>query len=117
MVEQRIVEALVAHGNYTNSGIGGEGSQGNEISALRACTDKDFMNIKPWTFFGNEGVVGPTSWIEKRKSILEINSCAEESKVKFCHLHICRCNYILVEWPVNTPGLANANALSWEQLK
>lgn len=35
------------------------------LGIQRACTYKDFINCKPRTFYGNEGVVGLTRWIEK----------------------------------------------------
>lgn len=117
MVEQRIVEALAAHGNHTNSGTGGEGSQGNEKGAQIECTYKDFMNCKGRMFYGNKEVVGLTRWIEKTESIFEINSCVKKSKVKFA---ACMFADAAMSWwngHVKTLGLANAYALSLEQLK
>lgn len=61
----------------------GKGSQVNEKGAQRACTDKYFMTCKPRMFYGNEGVVGLTRWIEKIDSVFEISSCIEGSTVKF----------------------------------
>lgn len=65
----------------------------------------------------NEGVVGLTRWIEKTKSVFEINSCAEESKVKFV---ACNFQDAAMSWwniYVKTMYLANANVLTWEQPK
>lgn len=64
-------------------GVGGESSQVNHEGAQRVCTYKDFSNCKPKAFYGNEGIVGITRWIEKTHSIFEISSCVEGSKVKF----------------------------------
>lgn len=65
----------------------------------------------------NHGVVGLIRWIEKTKSIFEISSCVEGCKVKFA-----ACAFVdtaMSWWNSNdkTMGLANANALSYEQIK
>lgn len=121
MVEQQIVDALAAlkTNRHTNSGIraGGESSQGNNQGAPRACMQKDFINCKPKTFDGNEGVVGITRWIEKTKSIFEISYCAEGCRVKFVAYTFGDKAMYWWNSHVKAMGLANDNALSWQQLK
>lgn len=113
MVEQRIADALatLVRNRHTNSGIGAgvESSQLNHQGAQRTCTYNDFPNFKHKMLSRNEGVVGLTRWIEKTESVFEINSCAEESKVKFV-----ACNFqdaAMSWWNINvkTMYLANAN--------
>lgn len=87
MVEQWIADALATlkthrHINF-GIGEGGESSQGNNQGALRACAYKDFVNYKPKTFYGNEGVVGLIRWIKKIECVFKISSRAEGFKVEF----------------------------------
>ncbi|GKA86942.1 hypothetical protein Tco_0808653 [Tanacetum coccineum] len=44
---------------------------------------RTFMNGKPHTFNGTEGVVGLRRWIEKVEQVFETCKCAEEDKVMF----------------------------------
>ncbi|GKD42334.1 putative reverse transcriptase domain-containing protein, partial [Tanacetum coccineum] len=47
------------------------------------CSYKTFMNGKPHSFKGTEGVVGLKRWFEKMEQVFEICKCAEDDKVKF----------------------------------
>ncbi|GJS92838.1 putative reverse transcriptase domain-containing protein [Tanacetum coccineum] len=47
------------------------------------CTYKDFLNCKPHTFKGTEGVVVLSQWFEKMESVFHISNCAVENQVKF----------------------------------
>lgn len=55
---------LQAKGNASSGGNGGERSHGDNRGPTRACSCKDFMNCKPRSFLGNEGVVGLNRWVE-----------------------------------------------------
>lgn len=98
-------------------GVGDKSSQGNNQGSPRTCTYKDFINCKPKTFFRTKGVTRLTRWIEKTESIFEINSFPEECKVKFVACTLTDTTMFWWNSYVKMMGLANANALSWEQLK
>ncbi|GKE67831.1 hypothetical protein Tco_1521992 [Tanacetum coccineum] len=53
------------------------------VRALRECTYKDFLNCKPLSFKGTEGVVVLSQWFEKMESMFHISNCAVENQVKF----------------------------------
>ena len=53
IIAQRIVAALA---NVTRGGVRNEGN----VRTARMCTYKDFMNCKPKSFHGTEGVVSLT---------------------------------------------------------
>ncbi|GJY57905.1 hypothetical protein Tco_0457797 [Tanacetum coccineum] len=50
---------------------------------MHRCSYKTFMNGKPHSFKGTEGVVGLKCWFEKMEQVFEICKCAEDDKVKF----------------------------------
>nr|GEX81394.1 putative zinc finger, CCHC-type [Tanacetum cinerariifolium] len=47
----------------------------NKAPELHGCSYKTFLNCKPYSFNGTEGVVGLSQWLEKMKSVFEINKC------------------------------------------
>ncbi|GJT19327.1 putative reverse transcriptase domain-containing protein [Tanacetum coccineum] len=61
---------------------GNTGNAGGTIN-VHGCSHKTFMNGKPHTFNGTEGVVGLRRWIEKVEQVFETCKCAEEDKVMF----------------------------------
>lgn len=68
------------------------------------------MNCKLKSFYGNEGVVGLTRWIEKMESIFEISFCVEDYKVKF---GTCTLEDATLTWCnsyVKKMGISNANS-------
>ncbi|GJR47486.1 putative reverse transcriptase domain-containing protein [Tanacetum coccineum] len=57
-------------------------SKASKVKTL-GCSYKTFLNCKPHSFNGTEGVVGLSRWFEKMKQVFEISKCVEEDKVKF----------------------------------
>ncbi|GKC02698.1 hypothetical protein Tco_0994308 [Tanacetum coccineum] len=53
------------------------------VRTPRECTYKDFLNCKPLSFKGTEGVVVLSQWFEKMESVFHISNCAVENQVKF----------------------------------
>lgn len=41
------------------------------------------MNCIPKHFYGNEGVIGLTRWIEKMEAFFQISFCENDCKVRF----------------------------------
>ncbi|GKB22224.1 hypothetical protein Tco_0856147 [Tanacetum coccineum] len=81
------------------------------------CLYKTFMNGKPHSFKGTEGVVGLKRWFEKMEQVFEICKCAEDDKVKFA---MCTFEGRALTWwngNVQTLGLTNANQIPWENVK
>ncbi|GKD02273.1 hypothetical protein Tco_1177247, partial [Tanacetum coccineum] len=89
-IEARVYAALASHETLRNSTNGhGDGSHNSEtgirgtVRTPRECTYKDFLNCKPLTFKGTEGVVVLSQWFEKMESVFHISNCAVENQVKF----------------------------------
>ncbi|GJU83071.1 hypothetical protein Tco_1285436 [Tanacetum coccineum] len=90
MVQKQVAEAIAEYEkNRTNpKNVGG--SRGNAEDAegvitphVHGCSYKTFLNCKPHSFNGTEGVVGLKHWFEKMEQVFEISTCAEEDEVKF----------------------------------
>ncbi|GJS73867.1 putative reverse transcriptase domain-containing protein [Tanacetum coccineum] len=84
---------------------------------MHGCSYKTFMNGKPHSFKGTEGVVGLKRWFEKMEQVFEICKCAEDDKVKFA---MCTFEGRALTWwngNVQTLGLANANQIPWSNVK
>nr|GEX40872.1 putative reverse transcriptase domain-containing protein [Tanacetum cinerariifolium] len=84
---------------------------------VQGCSYKTFMNCKPHSFNGNEGVVGLKRWFEKMEQVFEIFKCTEDDKVKFA---MCTLESRALTWwngNVQTLGLANANQIPLSNLK
>ncbi|GKE41861.1 putative reverse transcriptase domain-containing protein [Tanacetum coccineum] len=75
------------HETLQNSTNGqGDGSH-NSDTGIRGtvrtpceCTYKDFLNCKPLTFKGIEGVVVLSQWFDKMESVFHISNCAVENQ-------------------------------------
>ncbi|GJY67022.1 putative reverse transcriptase domain-containing protein [Tanacetum coccineum] len=50
---------------------------------IKARVSEDFLNCKPPTFMGTEGVVVLSQWFEKMDSVFHISNCVVENQVKF----------------------------------
>ncbi|GJS23528.1 putative reverse transcriptase domain-containing protein [Tanacetum coccineum] len=48
---------------------------------MHGCSYKTFMNGKPHSFKGTEGVVGLKRWFEKMEQVFEICKCAKDDKI------------------------------------
>ncbi|GKB42900.1 hypothetical protein Tco_0887842 [Tanacetum coccineum] len=90
LIEARVSATLANHETLRNSTNGhGDGSHNSEtgirgtVRTPRECIYKDFLNCKPLTFKGTEGVVVLSQWFEKMESSFHINNCAVENHVKF----------------------------------
>ncbi|GJT80678.1 putative reverse transcriptase domain-containing protein [Tanacetum coccineum] len=90
LIEARVSVALANHDTLRNSTNGhGDGSHNSDtgirgtVRTPRECTYKDFLNCKPLTFKGTEGVVVLSQWFEKMESVFHISNCAVENQVKF----------------------------------
>ncbi|GKA53185.1 hypothetical protein Tco_0746500 [Tanacetum coccineum] len=90
LIKARVSMALANHETLRNSTNGhGDGSHNSDIGIRgtvrtpRECTYKDFLNCKPLTFKGTEGVVVLSQWFEKMESVFHISNSAVENQVKF----------------------------------
>ncbi|GKE13524.1 hypothetical protein Tco_1417075 [Tanacetum coccineum] len=90
LIEARESAVLANHETLRNSTNGhGDGSHnydtrnGGTVRTSCECTYKDFLNCKPLTFKGTEGVVVLSQWFEKMESVFHISNCAVENQVKF----------------------------------
>nr|GFA97335.1 hypothetical protein [Tanacetum cinerariifolium] len=92
LVERRVAKAIEEYektkADSINAGGSGSASTGGSVD-VQGCSYKTFINCKPHSFNGTEGVVGLKRWFEKM----------EKNK------------------NVQTLGLANANQIPWSNLK
>ncbi|GJY06249.1 hypothetical protein Tco_0373303 [Tanacetum coccineum] len=93
LIEARVFVALANHETLQNSTNGhGDGSHNSDtgirgtVRTPRECTYKDFLNCKPLTFKGTEGVVVLSQWFKKMESVFHISNCAVENQVNFQEL-------------------------------
>ncbi|GKA00209.1 hypothetical protein Tco_0672759 [Tanacetum coccineum] len=87
LIEARVYAALANHETLRNSTNGqGDGSHNSDtrirgtVCTSREYTYKDFLNCKPLTFKGTEGVVVLSQWFEKMESVFHISNCAVENQ-------------------------------------
>ncbi|GJY94794.1 hypothetical protein Tco_0511155 [Tanacetum coccineum] len=64
-------------------GSGSTNTGGTIVPEMHGCSYKTFMNGKPHSFKGTEGVVGLKCWFKKMEQVFEICKCAKDDKVKF----------------------------------
>ncbi|GJY53679.1 reverse transcriptase domain-containing protein [Tanacetum coccineum] len=88
IVERRVAKAIEKYEKTRadSNNTGGSGSTntgGTVVPEIQGCSYKTFMNCKPHSFKGTEGVVGLKRWFEKIEQVFEICKCAEDDKVKF----------------------------------
>ncbi|GKB24616.1 hypothetical protein Tco_0864017 [Tanacetum coccineum] len=90
LIKERVSAKLANHKTLRNSTNGhGDGSHNSDtgirgtVRTPRECKYKDFLNCKPLTFKGTEGVVVLSQWFEKMESVFHISNCAVENQVKF----------------------------------
>ncbi|GKF66848.1 hypothetical protein Tco_0193365 [Tanacetum coccineum] len=90
LIEARVSVALANHETLANrtNGHGDEFHNSNTrirgtVRTPHECTYKDFLNCKPLTFKGTEGVVVLSQWFEKMESVFHISNCVVENQVKF----------------------------------
>ena len=81
MIDEGIAAALAGQAGAAPPNVGPAGAQAADNH--RVCTYKDFMNCKPTTFKGTEGVVGLTQWFENMEFVFQRSGCSADCKVKF----------------------------------
>ncbi|GJU45917.1 putative reverse transcriptase domain-containing protein [Tanacetum coccineum] len=122
IVEKRVAKAIEEYektrADSNNTGGSGSANTGGTVAPdVQGCSYKTFMNGKPHSFSGTEGVVGLKRWFEKMEQVFEICKCAEDDKVKFA---VCTFESRALTWwngNVQTLGLANANQIPWSNVK
>ncbi|GKA37225.1 hypothetical protein Tco_0723790 [Tanacetum coccineum] len=92
------------------------GIRGN-VCTPRECTYKDFLNYKPLSFKGTEGVVVLSQWFEKMESVFHISNCAMENQFKFATFTFLR--NALTWWNSHMKTVTQdvAYAMDWKALK
>ncbi|GKA53980.1 hypothetical protein Tco_0752929 [Tanacetum coccineum] len=88
LVEKHVAKAIEEYKRSKANLDSARSSGGNTRNAggtvnVQSCSHKTFMNGKPHSFNGTEGVVGLRHWIEKVEQVFETCKCAEEDKVMF----------------------------------
>ncbi|GJS23224.1 putative reverse transcriptase domain-containing protein [Tanacetum coccineum] len=88
IVEKRMAKAIEEYektrAESNNAGRSRSTNTGETVAPeVQGCTYKIFMNGKPHSFNGTEGVVRLKRWFEKMEQVFEICKCAEYDKVKF----------------------------------
>ncbi|GJU10255.1 putative reverse transcriptase domain-containing protein [Tanacetum coccineum] len=124
LIKARVCAALANHETLRNSTNGqGDGSHNSDtgirgtVRTPRECTYKDFLNCKPLSFKGTEGVVVLSQWFKKMESVFHISNCAVENQVKFA-----TCTFLenaLTWWNsyMKTVTQDVAYAMDWKALK
>nr|GFA13406.1 hypothetical protein [Tanacetum cinerariifolium] len=111
-VAKAIEECEKTRADSINAG-GFESASTGGSANVQGYSYKTFMNCKPHSFNGTEGVVGLKRWFEKMEQVFEICKCTEDDKVKFA---MCTLKGRALTWSnenVQTLGLANANQIPW----
>ncbi|GJX00385.1 putative reverse transcriptase domain-containing protein [Tanacetum coccineum] len=83
LIKERVSAALANYETLQNS-TNGQGDESHNsdtrtrgtVRTPRECTYKDFLNCKPLSFKGTEGVVVLSQWFEKMESVFYISNCA-----------------------------------------
>nr|KAJ0185840.1 hypothetical protein LSAT_V11C900506620 [Lactuca sativa] len=119
MLAQGIATALAAYeaARNGNTGNSGSGTTATHQSNTRHCSYKDFMSCKPRPFYGTEGVVGLSRWMEKTKVVFHISAFPDDCRVKYA---TCTLMDSALTWWNNhakSMGIAEAYAMGWESLK
>nr|GEV57170.1 reverse transcriptase domain-containing protein [Tanacetum cinerariifolium] len=114
LVKNQVAEAITEYKRKkTDLEIAGGSSGAGNTGGVKApkilgCSYKTFLNRKPHSFNGAEGVVGLSPWFEKIESVFEISKYGEEDKVKFA---ACTLEGRALTWwngNVHTLGLTSA---------
>ncbi|GJZ38152.1 putative reverse transcriptase domain-containing protein [Tanacetum coccineum] len=124
LIEARVSAALANHETLRNStNRHGDGSHNSEtgirgtVRTPCECTYNDFLNCKPLTFKGTEGVVVLSQWFENMESVFHISNCAVENQVKFATCTFLR--NALTWWNSHMKTVTQdvAYAMDWKALK
>ncbi|GJV73708.1 putative reverse transcriptase domain-containing protein, partial [Tanacetum coccineum] len=124
LIEARVSATLANHDTLRNStNFHGDESHNSDTrirgTVRTPCeyTYKDFLNCKPLTFKGIEGVVVLSQWFEKMESVFHISNCVVENQVKFA-----TCTFLgnaLTWWNSHMKTVTQdvAYAMDWKALK
>ncbi|GKC28771.1 hypothetical protein Tco_1036065 [Tanacetum coccineum] len=89
-MQKQVAEAIAEYEKNRTNLKNDRGSKGNVGDAggvitppVHGCSYKTFLNCKPHSLNGTEGVVGLKRWFEKMEHVFKISKFAEEDKVKF----------------------------------
>ncbi|GJS64992.1 putative reverse transcriptase domain-containing protein [Tanacetum coccineum] len=89
IVEKHVAKAIEkyektrADSNNTG-GSGSTNTRGTVVPEMHGCSYKTFMNGKPHSFKGTEGVVGLKRWFKKMEQVFEILQMSEMKKDEVC---------------------------------
>ncbi|GJS61717.1 putative reverse transcriptase domain-containing protein [Tanacetum coccineum] len=91
IVEKRVAKAIEEYektrADSNNTGGSGSANTGGTVAPdVQGCSYKTFMNGKPHSFSGTEGVVGLKRWFEKMEQVFEICKCAEDDKIPWSNV-------------------------------
>ncbi|GJU75766.1 putative reverse transcriptase domain-containing protein [Tanacetum coccineum] len=91
IVERRVAKAIEKYektraDSNNRGGSGSINTGGNVVPEIHGCSYKTFMNCKPHSFKGTEGVVGLKRWFEKIEQVFEICKCAEDDKIPWSNV-------------------------------
>ncbi|GJY95079.1 reverse transcriptase domain-containing protein [Tanacetum coccineum] len=124
LIKARVSTALANHETLRNN-TNGQGDESHNsdtgirgtVRTPRECTYKDFLNCKPLSFKGTEGVVALLQWFKKMESVFHIKICAVENQVK-----LATCTFLgnaLTWWNslIKTVTQDVAYAMDWKALK
>ncbi|GKF21072.1 hypothetical protein Tco_0069710, partial [Tanacetum coccineum] len=83
IVEEHVAKAIEKYektkaDSNNAGGFGSTNTGGIVVPGMHGCSYKTFMNGKPHSFKGTEGVVGLERWFEKMEQVFEICKCAED---------------------------------------
>ncbi|GJY18137.1 putative reverse transcriptase domain-containing protein [Tanacetum coccineum] len=124
LIKARVSAALANHETLRNSTNGhGDGSHNSDIGIRgtvrtpREYTYKDFLNCKPLTFMGTEGVVVLSQYFEKTELVFHIRNYDVENQVNFA-----TCTFLgnaLTCWNSHMKTVTQdvAYAMDWKALK
>ncbi|GJX08019.1 hypothetical protein Tco_0195951 [Tanacetum coccineum] len=124
LIEARVSAALANHETLRNNTNGqGDGSHNSDtgirgtVRTPRECTYKDFLNCKPLSFKGTEGVVVLSQWFVKMESVFYISNYAVKNQVKFATCTIL--GNVLTWWNSYMKTITQdvAYAMDWKALK
>nr|GEV54333.1 putative reverse transcriptase domain-containing protein [Tanacetum cinerariifolium] len=117
-VAKAIEEFKKSRANLDSAGSSGRNTEntGGTVN-VQGCSHKSFMNGKPHSFNGMEGVIGLRRWLERVEQVFEICNCTKEDKVMFA---VSTFEGRALTWwcrNVHTLRLVNANRIPWPEFK
>nr|GEW94839.1 putative reverse transcriptase domain-containing protein [Tanacetum cinerariifolium] len=121
VVEYHPVDCHEVTNNVNNANAnGGNGNRGNRNENYgnnNRCTCKEFLSCNPRDFDGKGGAIVLTRWIEKLESVMDINGCVNNQKVRYASSSLI--NKALTWWntQIQARGREVAMRMTWEEFK